>query len=580
MCGVLLAGVASKMHQRARKRSTRIRTIAQSGADSEARGGKQTSTAWTQREQFKLAMEYVTIAYGLFLGVGAVGVLGRPLLSSTEKVFTLLFVIEATLRIAAERGQYFRDRQSLVDLGLTIIMVNELLLPRDSILFTGFPVLMRLARSAFRLARSVGALQKAPPHVLRLAGVAVFVALNAELKAFGLQSVVGMLGVFGLMVAVRQYAGAEKAGKLYTLLEPGKAFLVKWGTLFFVPALIKLPLAESLPRAVLSKLAVCLFVGSVGTFACAGYTAQLFPQSKAAEKAESVAEEAERTAQAKTGNVNQKPYPRRLVVAYTALMSGAFLTSRLLPGRQGIAEDIFMFSATLLGFILGMKSPASFKKMVHPLLTCLLVTWTSGWLYSSLPGARVGFMQILTRYAAWPHPGALLSDMLGPAVIALGLLLFERRRLLWNDLFPILGTSVTTAFATLFGTALLARGLGLPGELARSSLLRSISSPFAMELTTLLRASGTYAIAMVVLTGFLGVAIGPSLLRLLRIKSPRARGLATGAAAHGLGTVALAESDEAAFPYSAVGYVIMGTATSALLQMPFVRGALLRIVAL
>mmetsp|Transcript_27130 Transcript_27130/g.78175 ORF Transcript_27130/g.78175 Transcript_27130/m.78175 type:complete len:171 (-) Transcript_27130:119-631(-) len=168
--------------------------------------------------------------------------------------------------------------------------------------------------------------------------------------------------------------------------------------------------------------------------------------------------------------------------------------------------------------------------------------------------------------------------MLGPAVVALGVLLFERRRLLRAEVTPIIATSAVTSLASLLFTAVLARALGLPSELATASLLRCISSPFAADCAPLLNCSATFAITMVVVTGFIGVVLAPPIFDLLRMRSPRTRGLSMGAAAHGLGTVAMAESDPNAFPYSALGFVLVGTFTSALLQVAPLRQLLLRIV--
>jgi len=84
---------------------------------------------------------------------------------------------------------------------------------------------------------------------------------------------------------------------------------------------------------------------------------------------------------------------------------------------------------------------------------------------------------------------------------------------------------------------------------------------------------------MVVVTGFLGVILGPTLFKLLPgMKSPRTRGLAMGCSAHGLGTVALAEGDKEAFPYGAVAFVLMGMFTAVYLQVSPVRTALLSIL--
>merc|ERR1719458_121096 len=63
----------------------------------------------------------------------------------------------------------------------------------------------------------------------------------------------------------------------------------------------------------------------------------------------------------------------------------------------------------------------------------------------------------------------------------------------------------------------------------------------------------------------------------LRLECSRTKGLAMGASAHGLGTVALATSDPDAFPYSALAFVLVGTATTVFLQVPLIRTFLVKL---
>jgi len=186
----------------------------------------------------------------------------------------------------------------------------------------------------------------------------------------------------------------------------------------------------------------------------------------------------------------------------------------------------------------------------------------------------VSFLDVLSTYGAWPGAGALLSCMLGPAVGALSLLLYERRKLIRQEMVPIMATSVASAAVSLFGTAALARALGLPQALGLASLSRCVTSAIASDMATSLGANQTLTVAMVVVTGFLGVALAPTLFGKLNLKSARTRGLAMAASAHGLGTVSLAESDKEAFPYSAVGFA----ASALLVQVPPVRSALVWIL--
>lgn len=203
----------------------------------------------------------------------------------------------------------------------------------------------------------------------------------------------------------------------------------------------------------------------------------------------------------------------------------------------------------------------------------ILGSWAAAALWAwQAPG--IGFLDVLQLYSNWPGAGYLLTLMLGPAVGALALLLYERRQLLRREFVPIFATSLLSGAVSMFGTALLARMLGLSKALAVASVSRCVTSAIASDIANTLGASQTFAIAMVVITGFIGTAAAPSLFSALKLKSARTRGLSMAASAHGLGTVSLAGTDEEAFPYSAVGFVLVAAASATLVQVPAVRSAL------
>ncbi|CAE8613299.1 unnamed protein product [Polarella glacialis] len=422
----------------------------------------------------------------------------------------------------------------------------------------------------------------------RIAGVVFFITLDFRLKAAGISTpIAGMLGVFSLLVVLEASLGASVAGKVFSALEPGYRFLVKWASLFFVPALVKLPLAlvkGDIPFSAVPSLVVLLVLGYLGSFfSCVGI-ANVFPPAVAvaAPTPSVLVPAAEKPA---VVPLLKSPYPRpgapfkkRWLPAYLAGMAIAVVLAKLGLASQTTAQAAFMLCASLFSFGGGQGAPAQFKALCHPLFTCIFGSWIAAWLWAVQAGPSVSFLDVLSTYGAWPGAGALLSCMLGPAVGALSLLLYERRKLIRQEMVPIMATSVASAAVSLFGTAALARALGLPQALGLASLPRCVTSAIASDMATSLGANQTLTVAMVVVTGFLGVALAPTLFGKLNLKSARTRGLAMAASAHGLGTVSLAESDKEAFPYSAVGFVLVAAASALLVQVPPVRSALVWIL--
>lgn len=69
---------------------------------------------------------------------------------------------------------------------------------------------------------------------------------------------------------------------------------------------------------------------------------------------------------------------------------------------------------------------------------------------------------------------------------------------------------------------------------------------------------------LVILTGVLGSAFGISFLKLLKVKSPKAVGLAMGTAAHGLGTAKVSEKGAEYGAYGGLAMALCGLFTAIL----------------
>jgi len=235
-----------------------------------------------------------------------------------------------------------------------------------------------------------------------------------------------------------------------------------------------------------------------------------------------------------------------------------------------------MLCSSVLAFTAGQAVPSGLKTYLHPVFSSVIGTWLAAAAWAAYSGRT--FLGVLTTYGTWPGAGTLLSFMLGPAIVCLALLLYERRELLGRELVPIGLVSVVSGALSLFLTAVLARAFALPHALALCTLPRNVTSAIAIDIARLFGGSTAFTVAIVVFTGFLGVAFGQPYFRAAKVKSPRARGLAMAASAHGLGTVSLAGTDKEAFAYSSVGFVVVAAGISMIVQVPQIRALLLALV--
>ncbi|WP_316239442.1 LrgB family protein [Bradyrhizobium sp. SZCCHNR1015] len=129
-----------------------------------------------------------------------------------------------------------------------------------------------------------------------------------------------------------------------------------------------------------------------------------------------------------------------------------------------------------------------------------------------------------------------LVALLGPATVAFAVPIYEQRALIrrrWPLLLAGMVAGSLTAMATSWALAYV---LGIDGELRLSLLPRSMSTPFAMEVSGEIGGIPDLTAVFVVLTGIIGAAVGDVVLARLPLRSTLAKGALFGVGAHGAGT--------------------------------------------
>jgi len=134
------------------------------------------------------------------------------------------------------------------------------------------------------------------------------------------------------------------------------------------------------------------------------------------------------------------------------------------------------------------------------------------------------------RAAGW------LVALLGPATVAFAVPIYEQRALIHSH-WPLLlvGTVVGSTTAVVSSWAL-ASLLGVDGPVRLSLLPRSISTPFAVEVSGEIGGIPDLTAVFVVLTGVVGAVLGEFVLARLPLRSALSKGALLGVGAHGAGT--------------------------------------------
>mmetsp|Transcript_12605 Transcript_12605/g.20306 ORF Transcript_12605/g.20306 Transcript_12605/m.20306 type:complete len:538 (+) Transcript_12605:104-1717(+) len=385
---------------------------------------------------------------------------------------------------------------------------------------------------------------------------------------------------------------------MYKVLSPGAKLLQKFLMVFLVPNLIVLPLCDGCGSVTeVIKVFSVIFGGflfsllSTAGSVCA--IRKVFPHTGKQHQPQQVASESvPPTTTSASASVatpaTPKPkafsdeltYGSRIVAIVGGLAAtlahnlGSTMTTPLLA--------LSLLAGTVHNFCFGARMPKQLTKVFHPLVTCTTLTWV----WSYVLGAATG-TSFLTMIQAYRRGGSLslassgagdfLTFVLGPAVVSLGVSIYERRTLIRQNLKEVVTATGMSAVGGLFGTALAVRLLGLASAELRLSLLpRNITSALAVAIAEIVGANKSLAVSFAIVTGLIGANFGASLLDYFGIKDPVARGLGIGSAAHGLGTAAFVDEKDA-FPFAAIAMALTAISGTLLVSVPFIKALALKV---
>jgi predicted murein hydrolase (TIGR00659 family) len=170
-------------------------------------------------------------------------------------------------------------------------------------------------------------------------------------------------------------------------------------------------------------------------------------------------------------------------------------------------------------------------------------------------------------YAAYFRGAQFVHFLLGPATVALAVPLHRQwRHVRSSALAAIIAVTCGGAVAALTGVAF-GLALGAAPEVVASLAPRSVTTPVAMGIAEQIGGLPGLTAAVVLASGVVGATLGPSMLNLVRATDWRARGLAMGTAAHGLGTARAISVNATAGAFSGLAMGLNALATALLLPL-------------
>ncbi|NEW83618.1 MAG: LrgB family protein [Mariniphaga sp.] len=218
-------------------------------------------------------------------------------------------------------------------------------------------------------------------------------------------------------------------------------------------------------------------------------------------------------------------------------------------------RDILTSEVSILAFTLGIYVGATwiYQKTKFALLHPVLVT---------IAIIIVLLLIFKVDYLTYQEGSHLIDFMLGPSVVALGYTLYTQIASIKENLVSILTALFVGSITGIGSVLILAKMLGSTHVLAVTLAPKSVTTPIAMAISERFGGIPSMTAIVVIAIGIVGGIAGPWVLRVLKVDSKIAIGLALGASAHGLGTARAMElgAVEGAIGGLAIG--IMGLMTA------------------
>lgn len=215
-------------------------------------------------------------------------------------------------------------------------------------------------------------------------------------------------------------------------------------------------------------------------------------------------------------------------------------------------SEIFVLAFTFLVFFLSQKLQQKVKLII---LNPILVSVTIIILILSV---------FKVDYNSYHEGARLIEFFLKPAVVALGVPLYQQIERIKKQAIPIIISQLVGCIIGVVSVVLIAKLLGAPKQVILSLAPKSITTPVAMEISRTIGGVPSLTASVVLIVGIFGAIFGYTFMHWMRIKNPIAQGLSMGTAAHALGTSKSMEISPTFGAYASLGLIANGIFTAIL----------------
>ena len=169
-----------------------------------------------------------------------------------------------------------------------------------------------------------------------------------------------------------------------------------------------------------------------------------------------------------------------------------------------------------------------------------------------------------TPYATYFEGAQFVHFLLGPATVCLALPMHDNLPRMRAAALPILAGLAAGSLVAVASALAIARAFGLGGEVMASLVPKSTTAPVALGIAERLGGQPTLTAVLVLTTGIFGAMVVTPLFNALGFRDWRARGLAVGTAAHGIGTARALQVNPTAGAFAGIGMGLNAVLTAIL----------------
>lgn len=167
-------------------------------------------------------------------------------------------------------------------------------------------------------------------------------------------------------------------------------------------------------------------------------------------------------------------------------------------------------------------------------------------------------------YETYYEAGSIIDFWLKPAIVALGVPLYQHLGQIRRQFLPIFASQLAGCIVGLVSVVGIAQLMGASRATIISLAPKSVTTPIAMEVCQAMGGLPSLTAAIVVTVGLFGAVFGFKVLEVWHVRNPYSQGLSIGTASHAVGTSRAMERGETYGAYASLGLILNGLLTALL----------------